>query len=132
MRILIIDDQPEITTMLSKFFNSKGIQTIITNDPWEGLKYIQQEQFDVILLDLVMPEFTGLQIIATLATDEILKDKNIFIFSANLGHDNQIKDLLRKDGISGCLKKPMDLNEILKTITKDFSLQKTNSRYVVS
>ena len=128
VRILIIDDQPEITTMLSKFFNSKGFQTIITNDPWKGLKYIQQEHFDVILLDLVMPEFTGLQIIATLATDEILKDKNIFIFSAKFGHDNQIKDLLRRDGISGCLKKPMDLKEILKTITKDFNLQKTTPK----
>jgi len=124
LRILIIDDQPEITTMLSKFFNSKGFQTIVTNDPWEGLNYIQQEHFDVILLDLIMPEFTGFQIIATLATDEILKDQNIFIFSAKFGHDNQIKDLLRKDGINGCLKKPMDLNDILKTITKDFNLQK--------
>jgi len=111
--------------MLSKFFKSNDFQTIVTNDPWEGLKYIQQEQFDVILLDLVMPEFTGLQIIAALATDEILQDQNIFIFSAKFGHDNQIKDLLRRDGISGCLKKPMDLNEILTTITKDFNLQKT-------
>ena len=127
MRILIIDDQPETTTMLSKFFNSKGFQTIVTNDPWEGLRYIQQEQFDVILLDIVMPEFNGLQIIATLATDEILKDQNIFLFSANLDCDNQVKDLLRRDGINGCFKKPMDLNEILKTITKDFRLQQTNS-----
>ena len=125
MRILIVDDQPETTTMLSKFFNAKGFQTVVTNDPWEGLKYIQQEHFDVILLDMIMPEFTGLQIIATLATDEILKDQNIFIFSANLNCDNQIKDLLRRDGINGCLKKPIDLNEILKTITEDFNLQKT-------
>lgn len=125
MRILIIDDNPDTTTMLSKFFNPKGFKTTVTNDPWEGLKYIQQEEFDVILLDIIMPEFTGLQIIATLATDEILKDQNIFLFSANLNCYNQIKDLLRRDGISGYFKKPMDLNEILKTITKDFNLQKT-------
>jgi len=125
MRILIVDDNPDTTTMLSKFFNHKGFKTTVTNDPWEGLKYIQQEEFDVILLDIIMPEFTGLQIIATLATDEILKDQNIFLFSANLNCYNQIKDLLRRDGISGYFKKPMDLNEILKTITKDFNLQKT-------
>jgi len=117
MSILIIDDNEDTTTMLSQFFNSKGLPTVVINDPWEGLKRIQQEQFDVILLDISMPEFSGLQIIATLATDEILQDQNIFIFSANFGHDNQIKDLLRKDGINGCLKKPMKLDEILKTIT---------------
>ena len=124
MRILIIDDTPETTTMLSKFFNSKGFQTTVTNDPWKGFKFIQDEQFDVILLDISMPELSGLQIIGLLATDEILKDQNIFLFSANFGHDNQIKDLLRRDGISGCLKKPMDLNEILKIITKNFNVQK--------
>ena len=127
MRILIIDDNPETTTMLSEFFNSKGFQTVVTNDPWEGLKRIQQEHFDVILLDIVMPEFNGLQIIATLASEEILQDQNIFIYSANFGHDNQIKDLLRRDGIYGCLKKPMDLNEIFETITKKFDLQKITS-----
>ena len=124
-KMLIIDDNPDTTTMLSAFFNSNGFQTVIINDPWEGLKCIQQEQFDVIILDIIMPEFSGLQIIATLATDEILQDQNIFIYSANFGHDNQIKDLLRRDGINGCLKKPMNLNEMLKTITKKFELQKT-------
>jgi len=124
-RILIIDDNQETTTMLSEFFKSKGFQTVVSNDPWEGLKRIQQERFDVILLDIVMPEFNGLQIIASLATEEILQDQNIFIYSAHFGHDNQIKDLLRRDGINGCLKKPMDLNEILETITKKFELQKT-------
>jgi CheY-like chemotaxis protein len=124
-RILIIDDNQEATTMLSEFFKSNGFQTVVTNDPWEGLKRIQQERFDVILLDIVMPEFNGLQIVATLASEEILQDQNIFIYSAHFGHDNQIKDLLRRDGINGCLKKPMDLNEILETITKKFELQKT-------
>jgi CheY-like chemotaxis protein len=117
VRILVIDDNKETTTMLSKFFNSKDFPTVVINDPWEGLKRIQQEQFDVILLDINMPEFSGLQIIATLATDEILQDQNIFMFSANLTCDNQIKDLLRRDGINGCLKKPIKLDELLTAIT---------------
>ncbi len=116
-KILIIDDNTDTTTMLSEFFNFEGFETVVINDPWEGLRRIQKEQFDVILLDIIMPEFTGLQIIATLATDEILQDQNIFIFSANFGHDNQIKNLLRRDGISGCLKKPVQLYELLTAIT---------------
>ncbi len=32
-------------------------------------------------------------------------------------HDNQIKDLLRKDGINGCLKKPMEFDKLLNAIT---------------
>jgi len=131
MKILIIDDNQETTTMLSEFFNSKGFETVVTNDPMEGLIRIQQGQYDVILLDIKMPVISGLNIIQILATDEILKDQNIFIFSERLNSDNQIKDLLRREGINGCLKKPMDLNEILKTITKVPILQKTTPSQII-
>ncbi len=117
MKILLIDDNKDFTTMFSKFFDSKGFETVVTNDPMEGLGLIQQDQYDVILLDISMPGFSGLNIIKILATEEILKDQNIFIFSANTYGDNQIKDLLRKDGINGVLKKPMKLDEILTAIT---------------
>ena len=110
--------------MLESFFNSKGFETVAINDPWIGLKKIQSETFDVILLDLVMPGFSGLQIIATLATDEILQDQNIFIYSANFSNELQIKELLRRDGINGCLKKPMNLYDMLKIITGKENLQK--------
>jgi len=117
VKILLIDDNKDITTMLSKFFDSNGFETVVANDPMEGLRLIQQEQFDVILLDMSMPGFSGLDIIKILATNKILKDQNIFIFSATLYGDNQIKDLLRRDGINGCLKKPIQLSEILSAIT---------------
>ena len=117
MKILLIDDNKDFTTMFSKFFDSKGFETVVTNDPMKGLRLIQQERYDVILLDISMPGFSGLDIIKILATDEILKDQNIFIFSANSIGDIQIKDLLRKEGINGFLKKPMKLDEILTAIT---------------
>ncbi len=117
MKVLIVDDKEDVTTMLSKFLKTRGFEIVEINDPWEGLRRIQKEQFDVILLDIAMPGFSGLQIIATLATDDVLKDQNIFLFSANLACENQIKDLLRRDGINGCLKKPMKLDELLTAIT---------------
>ena len=117
MKILIIDDDKTLTSMLSKFFNFQGHPTIVINDPWDGLDRIQKEQFDVILLDICMPEFSGDQIIKTLATNEVLQDQNIFILSANLGSEFLIKDMLRKNGISGCLEKPIDPDELLTIIS---------------
>ena len=117
MKLLVIDDNQDITSMLSKFFNSRGFETVVTNDPMEGLRHIQQEQYDVILLDISMPVVSGLNIIQILATDETLKDQNIFIFSGTDLHESQIKYLLRRDGINGFLKKPIELAEILIAIT---------------
>ena len=117
MKILVVDDDKQTTSMLSKFFNYEGHSTVVTNDPMEGLKHIQQDKFDVILLDISMPEFNGLNIIKILATNEILQDQNIFIFSGVDYYENQIKDMLRRDGINGFLKKPIELDKLLTTIT---------------
>lgn len=78
-----------------------------------------------------MPKFSGEQIIKTLATNEVLKDQNIFIFSSNLCHEFIIKDLLRRDGINGVLKKPMNLTKILDIITKNSNLQTTKTSKTV-
>jgi len=117
MKILVVDDDKQTTSMLSKFFNYEGHPTVVTNDPMEGLQLIQHEKFDVILLDIYMPEFNGLNIIKILATNEVLKDQNIFIFSGVDYYENQIKDMLTRDGINGFLKKPIELDELLTTIT---------------
>jgi len=117
MKILIVDDNKETTSMLSKFFNYKGHQIAVSNDPMEGLEKIKKEEFDVILLDINMPVISGINIIQILAASGILKDKNIFIFSGVALHDSQLKDLLRRDGINGFLKKPIELDKLLTTIT---------------
>jgi len=117
MKILVIDDDEQTTTMLSKFFNAKGFQTTVTNDPMEGLKYIRKELFDVILLDITMPVITGIGVIELLAGEETLQKQNIFIFSGTTLPEIQLKNLLRRDGVNGFLKKPMGPDELLKAIT---------------
>ena len=117
MKILIVDDNKQTTSMLSKFFNFEGHTTVVTNDPMDGLRHIQEEQYDVVLLDINMPEFNGFNIIQILATNEILKDQNIFLFSGADYLENKIKDFLMRDGVNGFLKKPIDLDELLTVIT---------------
>ncbi len=117
VKVLVIDDNEDITSMFSKFFNSSGYETVVTTDPMEGLRHIQQEQYDVVLLDISMPVISGFNIIQILATDETLKDQNIFIFSGTDLHESQIKDLLRREGVNGFFKKPIELAELLIAIT---------------
>ena len=117
MQVLIVDDNQDITDLLSKFLKSKGFEIVVTNDPRDGLELIKEKNYDAVLLDISMPGFSGEQIIKTLATNEVLKDQHIFIFSANLNNEFIIKDFLRRDGINGCIEKPMNLHGILKTIT---------------
>jgi CheY-like chemotaxis protein len=117
MKILVIDDSKETTALLSEFFSSKGFEITVSNDPMEGLNHIRNKKFDVILLDISMPVITGFGIIELLAGEDTLKDQNIFIFSATTIPEIQLKNLLRRDGINGVLRKPMELDELLTAIT---------------
>ena len=117
MKVFIIDDDKETTKMLSKFLNGMGFETIVTNDPMEGLKKIRREHFDVILLDINMPVVSGFGVIEMLAGADILKDQNVFIFSGIDLPEIQLKNLLRRDGVNGFLKKPIDLDDLAMAIT---------------
>jgi len=117
MQVLVVDDNQDITGLLSKFLQSKGFDNVVTNDPKEGLKRIKEEKYDVVLLDIFMPEISGIDIIQALEREKILKDQKIVIFSAVPFTTSQINDLLKKEGIQSCLKKPILLNELLTAIT---------------
>ena len=118
MKVLLVDDNPDITDLLSKFLKAKGYENVVTNDPRNGLDRIKNEQYDVIFLDIHMPEFSGLDIIQALEKEKILKDQKIVIFSAHNFTPREIKTLLMKDGIEACLKKPIQLNELLTAIAR--------------
>ncbi len=116
MKVLLVDDNQDITTMLSEFLKEKGIDSEVTNDPRKGLKRIKEEQYDAVLLDIHMPGFYGTDIIQTLENEKILKDQKIIILSGEDLTTNQIDDLLKKDGITDLLKKPTPLDDIVSAI----------------
>jgi len=117
VQVLIVDDNKDITDLLSKFLKAKGFDVVVTNDPRDGLDLIKEQNHDVVLLDISMPEFSGIDIIEALERKKILKDQKILIFSAVAFPTSEIKDLLKKDGVNGCLKKPIQLSKILTAIT---------------
>jgi len=117
MKILIIDDDQDITGLLSRYLTAKGFENVVTTDPREGLRHIQQEQYDVILLDIAMPEFSGLDIIHALESENILKDQKIIIFSAYHISEPAVNELLEKEGVHSILRKPLKLDTILTAIS---------------
>ena len=117
MSILVVDDNKDITFLLSTYLKAKGFDITVTNDPIDGLERIKEGEHEVVLLDISMPEFSGIDIIRTLEREKILKNQKILIFSAVAFTTSQINDLLKKEGIHGCLKIPLQLNQLLTAIT---------------
>lgn len=116
MKVLIVDDNQAITDLLSKFLTSRGFENESTNNPKDGLELIINKKYEVVLLDITMPEFSGLDIIKALEENKVLKNQKIIIFSASAFPDSEINDLLKKEGIHGCVKKPIQLSRLLTVI----------------
>ncbi|MEW6589020.1 MAG: response regulator, partial [Thermoproteota archaeon] len=57
MDILIVDDNKDITNMFSKYFKLKNHNVSVANSGQNGLQMIETQKFDVILLDIAMPDF---------------------------------------------------------------------------
>lgn len=117
MKILVVDDNKSITNSLEKYLKIKGFDVRVCNNGYDGLELIQNSEWDKILLDLSMPECSGLDIIENLEKNNVLKDKNIILFTASSVPDYVLDKLLKKDGVITCLKKPISLAKIAETIS---------------
>lgn len=118
MKVLVIDDNVDITEMISQYLKMSGHECNYANDGRNGLNMILNKRFDVVLLDLAMPEFSGRDVINELVEKNKIKDQPVILFTASSKPNKEINELIQK-GVHSCLKKPIDPDELvsyLKTV----------------
>jgi len=116
LNVLIIDDNEQITKMISSFLDMSNHDCTVVNEGKEGLELIKTKQFDSIVLDLAMPEFDGYEILSTLQKEDPSQLSKIIILTASsvpIETVRKFKDL----GVSSCLQKPVDIDQLLSRIT---------------
>jgi len=116
MKILIVDDNKNITDMLSKYLKVKGFDCVISNDGRNGFNLMKQGKYDTVFLDMSMPDFGGKDVIDALEKENLLKDQRIIIFTASSISNEEIDELIKKDGVDSCLRKPVQLSELAAVI----------------
>ena len=117
MKILAIDDNKEITDMLSLYFETQGIEFTAINDGKQGLEAIRNYDSNLVLLDLAMPNFSGVNIVDCLKKENLVESKNIVLFTASSVSNEPIEDL-KKIGVKEILKKPVDMNALEELIAR--------------
>ena len=123
MKILIIDDNEDITKMFAKYMTIKGHSCSVVNDGRSGLDLIENKTFDVVILDLAMPEFSGSDVIDALCKSGKIKNQNIVTLTASIISDEE-ESTLKSKGVHSCLKKPIDPDVLLGHI-QQFENKKT-------
>lgn len=117
LEILIVDDNEQITKMLTTFLELKEHKCTVANDGKEGLSIIKEKKHDVVLLDLAMPEFDGYSVIKDLEENNMLKDQKIIVFTASTITQEELDELVDR-GAHSYILKPIDIDILLSKITE--------------
>jgi DNA-binding NtrC family response regulator len=111
-KILVIDDERAIRKILTEILTFEGFEIEEASDGAEGLKMINEREYDCILCDIKMPKMDGIEVLA-----EARKTKPDIPFIVISGHGNleTAVEAVRK-GAYDYISKPPDLNRLLITI----------------
>ena len=87
LKIITIDDDPVVRTLIKKTFSSLGFEVITAADGIEGLRAIENNHPDIIILDVMMPIIDGLEVLKRIkATPKIAKIPVIMFTAISDGH----------------------------------------------
>jgi len=115
MKILIVDDNTNITGLLSKVLKFQGMESDTSNDGRNGLGLIENNKYDAVILDLSMPEFTGIDVVNALNESGKIKENKIIILTASITTEKDLSELKEK-GVHSVLKKPVEIDALLSIL----------------
>jgi len=114
-RILIIDDEPQIRSMLKLMLERDGYEVVEAPDGVEGIRVYRQNPADLIITDLIMPNKDGIGMIIDLKK-EFPEVKIIAMSGGGLNKPDGYLKGAKKLGASCTLTKPIDREEILRVV----------------
>jgi len=114
--IAIVDDEPHIIDMLSTFLQIKGYRTCSADSGEKGLVLLQLEHPDALLLDLMLPDMDGFEVLARLRAMPDYAKLPVLIVSART--DPASKARAEQAGASGYFTKPVRLSDLIAELER--------------
>ena len=115
-KILVIDDELNLRKLIRANLRARGYQVLVADEGETGLKLVELERPDLILLDLRMPGMSGWDVLMALKTGQKLKKIPVVIMTAAMLEEDAYK--LRSMRAAGILLKPFSVDELLRQVTQ--------------
>ena len=124
-RVLVVDDEPMIVSLLSTILREKGWDVTEARSGTDGIDQLDRARFDVILTDLVMPGDSGIDLLR--AAKEIHPDVEVILMTGYATADTAIEAM--RNGAFHYIMKPLKAEEVVNLVEKAYSqrqLQREN------
>lgn len=109
-RILVVDDEPDVTELVSYKLKREGYEVEVINDPLHIMGKAREFNPDLFVLDIMMPELDGLKICRMIRADSRLNAVPIIFLTARGEIEDRIRGL--ESGADDYLSKPFDTKEL--------------------
>ncbi|HIC91099.1 MAG TPA: response regulator [Syntrophaceae bacterium] len=124
-KVLAVDDELDMRIYLSTLLENNGYESIVAREGKEGIQMVREKKPHLVILDILMPEESGVKMYRELKTDHNLKDIPVLILSAiskkTFTHSQKVLDEFKGKSVpepEAYIEKPPDSDELLETIGK--------------
>ncbi len=111
-KVLLVDDEVDFTRVLAQRLETRDFEVETADNGLKALESIKQTSYDIILLDLQMPEMNGLETLKQLRKDH--PDLQVVLLTGQGDLKSGIEAM--KLGAADFLEKPADINELIEKI----------------
>lgn len=122
MKILVIDDEPSVRTLIADALADEGHEVILAGSGDQGLAAIQRDPPDAVFLDVVMPGTDGIEVLRQIRERD--PDLPVIILTG-WANEQEIEDL-RRLGVADVVQKPVPLRNLTRALARGWR----NSRSV--
>lgn len=118
-KILVVDDEPDITTSIKNGLQHHGFQVDVFNDPMKALSSFKPGEYDLLLLDIRMPKMNGFELYRE------IKKKNdsakICFFTAFEVYYEEFKKIFPKLDVKCFIRKPISIADLVSHINLELN-----------
>ncbi len=111
MKVLMVDDDVRNLYSLSTILSKKGMEVSKAEDGLEALQILDKEEFDIVLMDIMMPVLDGYETIKEIRTQDKFEDLPIIALTAKAMAEDKAKCIAA--GATDYLAKPVDIDKLL-------------------
>jgi len=117
--IMVVDDEPELITILTDILEKKGYHVISAYDGLQVFDVLKNHKPDLILLDIDMPQMNGLEVLARLKGDRETSSIPVFFLTAQ----DETEDLITgyETGTGYYITKPFTRTQLMNSINRGLS-----------
>jgi len=112
--VLVVDDDLRLRELLGRFLSDYNYRVQTAPNAAQARAQLASQQFDMMILDIMMPQETGTQFLASLRCSQLYKQLPVILLTAQDGVDEKIKGLM--SGADDYLTKPFEPKELIARI----------------